>query len=140
MWGGQSCPQPSFQAASNRISVGIHEPDFSVMQFADTSFDFGTVADHHQLLDVASRSMLAAAEHQMFEQVREPGLAWLLVLRADVIPDVDGYDGCFMVFMHDQGEPIIQYELLVRNVNIPILRLHKSTGGKNEKRQQTSRV
>src|SRR5687768_13719915 len=37
--------------------------------------------------------MLGALEHQMFEQMRKTGLARPLVLRPDVIPDVDCDDG-----------------------------------------------
>ncbi|MGD0008860.1 MAG: hypothetical protein ABSE93_09980 [Terriglobia bacterium] len=49
-----------------------------------------------------------------------------------MIPEVHGYDGRFMVFVHDQGEPIIEHELLVRNVNILRLRLHKRTNGESK--------
>src|SRR5208337_4638292 len=37
-----ACP-----AASNRISIGINEPDLAQIQLTDAGFDFGTVADHH---------------------------------------------------------------------------------------------
>jgi len=37
--------------------------------------------------------MLAAAEHEVFKQVGEAGLAGMFVLRPDVVPDVDGHDG-----------------------------------------------
>src|SRR5512135_1292619 len=43
--------------------------------------------------------VLTAREHQMLEQVGKTGLAWSLVFRADVIPDVDGYNGRFMVLV-----------------------------------------
>ena len=53
----------------------------------------------------------------MLEQVGEPGLAEFLVLRADVVPDVDGDDGRLAVFMNDQGEPVVEHELFVRDVD-----------------------
>jgi hypothetical protein len=63
--------------------------------------------------------------------VRESCLAQLLVIGADMIPDVHGYDGRFMVLVHDQDESIVEHKLLVRNVYIVILRLrlHKRTDG-----------
>ena len=49
-------------------------------------------ADFLQRVEVVSVEVLAAVEHQVLEQVREAGLAELLVLRACVVPDVDGHD------------------------------------------------
>jgi hypothetical protein len=50
--------------------------------------------------------------------MREPRLPPLLILGADVVPEVHGYDGRFMVLVHDQGEPIIEHELLIGNVDV----------------------
>ena len=41
-------------------------------------------------LEEVARVVLRALEHQVLEQVGEPALAPLLVLRADVIPEVHG--------------------------------------------------
>src|ERR1700733_2606685 len=64
-------------------------------------------------IDVAAVKVLAAAEHEVFEQVREAGLAGSLVLRPDVIPDVDGYDGSLVIFMHDHGQAVIEDEFSI---------------------------
>src|SRR5262245_43297097 len=52
----------------------------------------------------------------MLEQVREARLAGLLVLRADVIPDVDGDDRRLVVLVDEQRQPVLERELLVGNV------------------------
>jgi hypothetical protein len=62
--------------------------------------------------------VLAAAEHQVLEQVRKTGLPGLLVLRAHVIPDVEGHDGGFVILVNDQGETVLEHEFLVGDVNI----------------------
>jgi hypothetical protein len=64
-------------------------------------------------VDVAAVEVFAAAEHQVLEEVREAGLAGLFVLRADVIPDVDGHDGGFVVFVDDHGQAVVEDEFLV---------------------------
>jgi hypothetical protein len=62
--------------------------------------------------------MLAAAEHEVFEQVGEPGFAGMFVLRPDVVPDVHGHDGRLVILMDDQGEAISENEFLERNIDI----------------------
>ena len=52
--------------------------------------------------------VLGAVEHQVLEEVRETGLAGLLVLRTDVVPDVDGDDGRLGVLMDDQPQAVVQ--------------------------------
>ena len=52
--------------------------------------------------------VFAAVEHQVFEQVRKTRLARFLVLRADVIPDVDGNDRCLAVLVDDEPQPVVQ--------------------------------
>ena len=46
----------------------------------------------------ALATCLRALEHHVLEEVGEPGLARLLVLRADVVPEVD---------RHDRGEVVL---------------------------------
>jgi hypothetical protein len=62
--------------------------------------------------------MLAAAEHEVFKQVGEPGLAGVFVLRPDVVPDVHGHDGRLVILMDDQGEAISEDEFLERNIDV----------------------
>ena len=59
--------------------------------------------------------MLAALEHQVLEQVREARLPGPLVLRTDVIPDVDGDDRGLVILVHDQRQSVVEHEALVRN-------------------------
>jgi hypothetical protein len=49
-----------------------------------------------------------ALEHDVLEEMGEPGLADLLVLRADVVPDVDRDDRHEVVLGHDDAEPVRQ--------------------------------
>ena len=62
--------------------------------------------------------MLAAAEHQVFEKMRETRFAGLLVFRADVIPDVYGDDRCFVIFVDDHCEAVFEDEFLEGDVNV----------------------
>ena len=59
-----------------------------------------------QRREVAVIVMLGAFEHQVLEQVREAGASGTLVLRADVIPDVDGDHRQLMVLVHDDVEAV----------------------------------
>ena len=47
-----------------------------------------------------------ALEHHVLEEVREAGLARLLVLRSDVVPDVDRHDRRQVVLGDDQAEAV----------------------------------
>ncbi len=76
--------------------------------------------------------VFAAAEHEVFEEVGEAGLAGLLVFRADVVPDVDGHDGGFVIFVHDDGEAIVEHEFLVGDI-------HAGGLGKSARAQQETR-
>jgi hypothetical protein len=68
-------------------------------------------------VDVAAVEVFAAAEHEVLEEVREAGLAGLLVLGPDVVPDVDGHDGGLVVFVDDDGEAVVQHEFLERDID-----------------------
>ena len=52
--------------------------------------------------------ILGLVEHQVFEEVREPGLSWLLVARADSEPRVVAGDGRGRVDQHEHGQPVAQ--------------------------------
>ncbi len=67
-------------------------------------------------LEELAVQVLRALEHQVLEQVREAGLAELLVLAADVIPDVDRHDRRLVVLLHHEREPVREHELRERDV------------------------
>jgi hypothetical protein len=49
----------------------------------------------------------------VFEEVGEAGAAGTLVERADVVPEVDGYEGQAVVFVREDDEAVGQGELFV---------------------------
>jgi hypothetical protein len=57
--------------------------------------------------------VLGAFEHHVLEEVGEAGAAGTLVERADVVPEVDGYERQAMVFMREDDESVGQGELFV---------------------------
>ena len=59
-----------------------------------------------QRLEVPRVVMLGALEHQVLEQVREAGAARVLVLRADVVPDVDRHDRTRVVLVHEHRQAV----------------------------------
>ena len=73
-------------------------------------------ADAFHGVDVGEIEIFAAAEHQVFEEVGETGLAGFFVFGADVIPGVDGDDGSFVVLVDQDGEAVIEDKFGVRNV------------------------
>ena len=60
--------------------------------------------------------VLRAVEHQVFEQMGEPGLAGHLVLGAHVVPEVGGDDGRLVVFVNDDTQSVVEHELAVGDV------------------------
>ena len=64
-------------------------------------------------LEVVVVEVLAAVEHQVLEEMREPRPARPLVLRAHVVPDVHGNDGCLVILMDQQRQPVFQCEPLI---------------------------
>ncbi len=58
-----------------------------------------------------------AFEHQVLEQVREPGPPGLLPRRPDVIPDVHRYKGDGVVLVQDHVQPVRQRELRIGDRN-----------------------
>ena len=74
-------------------------------------------ADALERLEVVVVEVLAAVEHQMLEQMREPRAAGLLILGTHVVPDVHGDDGRLVVLVHQQRQAVFQNEPLVRDRN-----------------------
>ena len=54
--------------------------------------------------------------------MREAGFAGPLVLRADVIPQVDRDDGGLVIFMDNEREAVIEYGFFVRDLDLVGLR------------------
>ncbi len=69
-------------------------------------------------LEVLVVVVLGAVEHQVFKQVREAGFAGLLVLGADVVPDVDGDDRRLVVLVDNQPETVVERVFGVGNFNV----------------------
>ena len=86
--------------------------------------------DRLDRLEIVVVVVLAAVEHQVLEEVREAGLARLLVLRADVIPHVHGGDGRLVVLVHEERQAVLQGVLRVRNV-----RYRRRRGGARRSRR-----
>ena len=80
----------------------------------------GRVADATGTLDDAEVLGLgdvpAALEHEVLEEVGEPGLAGLLVLGAHVVPEIDGHHGCHPVGGHDDPQAVGQRVLAEADV------------------------
>ncbi len=57
--------------------------------------------------------VLGAFKHHVLEEVGEAGAAGTLVERADVVPEVDGYEGQAMIFVGEDDEAVGQGELFV---------------------------
>src|SRR5215472_9071758 len=66
--------------------------------------------------DVCIVEILAAAEHQVLEQVRKPSFAGLFILGANVVPGVYGNDRRLMVLMYKHRQTVIEDESGVGNV------------------------
>jgi hypothetical protein len=70
-----------------------------------------------QRLDQVRDVLGAVEQHYVFEQVRESGLAMRLILRADIVPRGDGDDRRFAVFVHENGEAVVEREAFVRDLD-----------------------
>ena len=72
------------------------------------------------LLDVfepVRRGVLGAVEHQVFEQVREAGLARGLVLGADIVPHRNPDQRRLAVFVDDHGQAVVEREFIERQIH-----------------------
>src|SRR6266436_2333267 len=72
-------------------------------------------ADALERLEIVVVEMLAAVEHQVLEQVREPRAPGPLVLGAHMVPDVDGDDRRLVVLVDEQRQTVFQHETLIRD-------------------------
>ncbi len=61
--------------------------------------------------------VFAPCEHHMLEQVCETCFSEFLILRRDVVPDIDGHDRGFVILVHEQGESVLKHKFLVRNID-----------------------
>ncbi len=73
-------------------------------------------ADALQGVQVGLVKIVAAAEHQVFEQVGKAGLARFFILGTHVVPGVDRHHRCLVVFVHQQGQAVLEYKLFVGNI------------------------
>ena len=80
--------------------------------------------------------VLAAVEHQVLEQMGEPGLARFLVLRADVIPDVHGHDGRLVIFVDKQRQSVIKDEAGVWNIDGCVGLYRRGADGQNGQKRK----
>ena len=85
-------------------------------------------ADAFQRLDIATLVVFAAAEHQMFEQMRKAGATLGFVLRSDMIPDADRDDRSLAIGMDDDPQAILQREAFMRNIDSLDQRCHRRRG------------
>jgi hypothetical protein len=81
--------------------------------------------------------VLRAVEEEVLEQVREAGLARPLVARADRIVEVHPHDGHRVVGVDQQCEPVVEDELLIRNLHG--LAVERGPGGLAAERGHGSR-
>ena len=52
--------------------------------------------------------VLAAVEHQMFEEVGEAGASGTFVLGTHMVPDIHGHDRRLVIFMYDDSQTVFQ--------------------------------
>ena len=70
-----------------------------------------------QRMEISLVVVLRAFEHQMFEQMGEPGPPGMFVLRPDVIPDVHGDHRQPVVFVDDHPKTVFKRVLREGNVH-----------------------
>ncbi len=76
-------------------------------------------------LEVAVVVVLRPFEHQVLEEVRETCAPGLLVLRAHVVPEVDGHDRAAVILVNEHRQTVPERVLRVRNVHrLPSQRYH----------------
>ena len=82
-------------------------------------------ADLLQRREEVARGVFRSVEHQMLEQMREAGRTLRLVLRPDVIPDAHRDDRRLAIGVDDHAQPVLQRELLIRDVHFLDQRRHR---------------
>ena len=78
--------------------------------------------------------VLAPVEHQVLKEVGKTGPPGTFVLRAHVIPDVHGHNGCLAVFMHNDGQAVFKNGRLIRYLHAHLLR--RARAGRHRRRAQ----
>ena len=78
----------------------------------------GAAGRLEQLIEVAVLGVGRAHEHEVLEEMREPGPPGLLARRADVIPDVHRDQRHGVILVEDDVQPVGQRELRIRNVEL----------------------
>ncbi len=63
-------------------------------------------ADLLHRFDVAAFHVLTAAEHEVLKKMGKAGFPGLLILRADVIPDIDGDDGRLVILVNQNSQAV----------------------------------
>ena len=96
---------------STGTNVRIYDPQSGYWRVAWTTtltrgFDF------YNAREVDGDMVRRPLEHHVLEEVRETGAPRLLVLRADVIPDVDRHGRNGVVLVEDHVEPVLQLVVL----------------------------
>ena len=61
--------------------------------------------------------VLGSLEHQVLEEVGEPGRAGALVLRSDVVPEVDGHNRTVVILVQDDVEAVGERVPDIRNLH-----------------------
>ena len=85
--------------------------------------------------------VLRALEHHVLEEVREPGAARPLVLRADVIPDRDVHDRRRVILGEDHAQPVRQRRDLILKLRRPDRGVAAATSATHdEPRRRSPRV
>ena len=97
----------------------------------------------HRAVRVA-RHVLAALEHHVLEQVREAGASGLLVLRADVIPELQMDDRRRVILVEDHRQAVRQHRVRVFEFGRTGPRVHRRgrqqpAGEAQTDRQNTAR-
>ncbi len=91
---------------------GVERRDRDVLEVVGPVLVGGAVEvggpERLERLDDVALHVLGGLEHQVLEEVGEPGPARLLVLGADVVPDVDGDDGGLVVLVDHQRQPVLE--------------------------------
>jgi len=83
-----------------------------------------------EILDV-----LAAAEHQVLEQVGEPGASARFVLRSDAVVQRDADDRALAVGMNQRGQPVGEREAVVRYGDLADERAQRRGRGRGDGRR-----
>ena len=104
----------SIHSASSSAPVGTHLP---VIGAVGVGRSVERRPGALQRLEVPAVVVLRALEHQVLEQVREAGVARALVLRTDVIPDVDRDDRAGVIFVEQDVESVVERVLGEGNVH-----------------------